>query len=149
MIKKVCGAIYAHKSNIKELLQYIPSEFYLNFNKLISNVDFDYTIIKYDKGNVTLIYSPDWDSSNEPIVGRTYRYANGCWDKKPIVRENWKQIYHNKWQFVSDDYDGFDINEAKNRTKLWNSIPGINDLKSKIGYKKFWEQLLNENNIEL
>lgn len=149
MVKKVCGAIYAHESNIDELMEYVPSDLVNELNNLLENTDFEYTVVKYDNDNVTLIYSPDWDTANEPIVGKLYRYKAGEWDKEPKVMENWKQIYHNKWQFVADDYMGFDIDEAKERTALWNSIPGINDLKSKIGYKNFWIELLDKNNIQL
>ena len=60
-----------------------------------------------------------------------------------------RQIYHNKWQFVKPTYTGFDIEQAKERTKEWNSIPGINQVKSKIGYRKFWNQLLQDNGVEL
>lgn len=149
MVKKVCGAIYSHKSNINELIKYVPSELKHDFNNLLDCINFEYTIIKYDKDNVTFIYSPDWDFSNEPIVGILYRFKKGEWNKSPIIRENWKQIYHNKWQFVADYYNGFDIEIAKKRTELWNSIPGINDLKSKIGYKNFWIELLTKNHIEI
>ena len=51
--------------------------------------------------------------------------------------------------FVSSDYKGFDIETAKQRTKLWNSIPDIKKHKSKIGNKKYWNELLQKNNIPL
>ena len=64
-------------------------------------------------------------------------------------RRDGKRVYHNKWQFVSKDYTGFSVEEAKKRTKLWNSIPNIKKLKSKIGNKEFWYCLLEENGIDL
>ena len=51
--------------------------------------------------------------------------------------------------FVSESYKGFDINKAKERTELWNSIPDIKSHKSRIGNKSYWEKLLKDNNIEI
>ena len=63
MIKKVAGAYYAHKSNIDELLSFIP----LKHRELVFAVcelcDKEYTVVKYTEEAVTLIYSPDWDTA--------------------------------------------------------------------------------------
>ena len=152
MIKKVAGAYYAHKSNIDELLSFIP----LKHRELVFAVcelcDKEYTVVKYTEEAVTLIYSPDWDTANEPEVGVQYRYKlcdvfNNNLEYKVLPGRG--QIYHNKWQFVSDDYSGFDIGEAKDRTLLWNAIPNIKAHKSKIGYKKYWVALLKMYNIPI
>ena len=50
------------------------------------------------------------------------------------------QIYHHKWLFVTDDYPGFDVEESKNRSRKWVSLPNIDY--SRIGYKKFWGLIL-------
>lgn len=156
MVKTVVKAHYVHKSNLKELIEKIPDdkrEDFINFMKLVNENLIEYDVIKYDRGNITLISSPDWDSSNEPIVGICRRWKVGEWfglSNKlgiPKTTSNFKQIYHNKWQFVASDYEGFDVEKAKERTLLWNSIPNLN--KSKIGYKEYWICLLKENNIEI
>ena len=58
-------------------------------------------------------------------------------------------MYHNKWQFVSSNYTGFDVEESKKRTKEWNSIPNIKSMKSKIGNVDFWHNLLREYNLSI
>lgn len=148
MVKKVVNAYYAHRSNINELLQHIPEDDRESLIALLTReAERDFAIVKYDKGNVTLISSPDWDEANEPLVGRCYRWKVGHWDEAPVVRDNFKQIYHCKYMFVAVDYDGFDINQAKERAKQWNAIPNLN--KGKIGYKSYWVELLKENGMEV
>lgn len=159
MVKKVGSACYVHKSNVLELYNnYIPINEKQDFNKLISYVEINgplYDIIKYDKGNVTLVTSPDWDYANEPIVGYCYRWKKGHYFDNvgniyPCkVLKNFKQIYHSKWMFVSDTYTGFNVEDAKKRTLLWNSLPDIKQVKKYIGYKKYWVNYLQKYGIEV
>ena len=149
-MKKVGTAMYVHKSNSLELFNKISNEESERIRKIINNFKNDFAIIKYDKGKLSLIESENWDSANEPDVGKSYCFQPGevLSDKYKIIKSSGK-IYHNKWMFVSVDYEGFNIEEAKNRTKLWNSIPGIKEHKSKIGNKSYWIALLKKNNIEI
>ena len=152
MIKKVVSAWYVHKSNIEELCNSIPieeSEYLLNkIDYFTREVDKPFTVIKYDRKskNVSFIYSPDWDTVNEPTVGTSYTIKP---DNSVVTRKGGSQVYHNKWQFVSSNYKGFDIQDAKKRTQEWNSIPGINNLKKFIGNKTYWHNLLRQNNMEI
>lgn len=148
LVKKVGYAVYAHKSNIKEFLENIPTED-LSFVCSILSLDFcEYDIVKYDKktGNVSLIRCSTWNSLNEPIVEDSFCFNT---DYSYKVIKGGTKVYHNKWMFVSEDYKGFDVNKAKERTKIWNSIPNIKQYKSKIGNVGFWYKLLKENNIEI
>lgn len=161
MIKVVGTAAYAHRTNVKELMNkkvplYLQDDFQ-HFINLLSEIDFHYDILKYDRGNVTLITSPDWDTANEPIVGVCYRFNR---EKVENITEqnfhssykrtnNFRQIYHNKWQFVGEDYKGFDIEKARQRTNLWMTIPDIKEKKKYIGNKNYWETLLLENGIPI
>lgn len=156
MIKKVVTAGYAHKSNIKELAdRMVPDEYrdkFFHFISLVNDACIQYDVVKYDKGNVTLVTSPDWDTAHEPIVGICMRWKAGEWFLEDgslntgyTVRKNFRQIYHNKWQFVSESYQGFNIEEEKKRTREWNKIPNLD--KKRIGNKIYWEELLKQNNI--
>ena len=158
VIKTVMTAGYAHRSNTGELVEKkVPEDMRELFWKFLSSVEAEgiqYDIIKYDKGNITLITSPDWNTANEPIVGFCMRWNAGNWfnsdgtlNKDYKKTANFRQVYHNKWQFVEDGYTGFDVEKSKKRTAEWNSIPNIN--KSKIGYKKYWEKLLSENGLKI
>lgn len=161
MLKKVMKSIYAHNSNFEEwkqdVLKYIDEE---EFDELLyfakdlfkQTVGSNSYVMKYDriKNSISLIDTSDWDTENEPTVGDAvccWKDSDGELQAKKIKCKD--QIYHNKWQFVQPDYSGFDVEEAKERTELWNSIPDINSHKSRIGYRKYWNQLLKDNGIPL
>lgn len=156
MIKRVVRCLYVHKSNVSELYTYL-NDFERNCVEVSiawaerKNISFD--VIKYNRENytVSLIVCPTWDILNEPIIEGSYifYFAPDFPFMKMKYKSNGKTVYHNKWQFVSKDYKGFSVEEAKKRTELWNSIPNIRKLKSKIGNKDFWYHLLEENGIDV
>lgn len=152
MVKKVAYAYYVHKSNIDELLRMLNEK---DRELVVSIIDtarmylmLDFDIVKFDtkSKNTSLIQCSTWNSLNEPIVGDSYCFHSN-FDYKVI--KGGTKVYHNKWQFVSDDYQGFSIDEAKQRTKDWNSIPNISNMKSKIGNIDFWYNLLRENHLRI
>jgi hypothetical protein len=147
-MKKVGSAMYVHKSNLNELLNKLSENEKKRVKSIFDKFDKSFEIVKYDKGKVSLIESDNWDTANEPNVGNSYCFSEASEANYKIVKKSGK-IYHNKWMFVSSDYKGFDIETAKQRTKLWNSIPDIKKHKSKIGNKKYWNELLQKNNIPL
>lgn len=110
--------------------------------------NFDYTIIKHNKetNNVSFLKSPDWDTEHEPHIHDSVLVKQSG-ETKYMPPKKDKQIYHQKWQFVGDDYKGFDVERSKLRTKQYTNA--INDLKQstgdlsiskKIGSKSYWEQ---------
>lgn len=160
MLKKVMKSFYAHNSNYEEwentVLKYMDEDDFDDLMEFITNlydkeIGIDSYVLKYDSltNKISLISTPDWDTENEPTVGDSIcAWIEGdefCF--KRIKCKN--QIYHNKWQFVQPNYSGFDVEEAKERTKLWNSIPDINKHKSRIGYRNYWNSLLKANGIPL
>ena len=158
MIKKVGYSYYVHISNIKELVNKLKPEQSDRLLYILALNDFNvregivgvkkFEIAKYNSqdNSVSLIQSDDWDIANEPTVGNSYCFKL---DGRVRLIKGGTKVYHNKWQFVSSDYNGFDIENAKRRTKQWNAIKGIKELKCRIGNKVFWYQLLKENNIEI
>ena len=101
--------------------------------------DFDYQIIKYDRGTgaVSFIQSPDWDKSPEPLVGDSYKVdAAGDTKFRRSNPEN-PQIYHHKYSFVAPDYSGFNVAESRQHAQQWESLQPD---KSRIGYKKYWDK---------
>ena len=101
---------------------------------------FSYNALKYNKktGNITFQWSPDFNTADEPEVKL-------CILVKPdgtMVTTTPKkiQIWHHKWMWVGDDYAGFDVEESKARSKLWE--PHVSkEEKSKIGFKDFWDSI--------
>jgi hypothetical protein len=45
-------------------------------------------------------------------------------------------IYHHKWLFVDDDYDGFNLEVSRRRSETWTQIPDIDN--SRIGRRSYW-----------
>ena len=88
-------------------------------------------------------------NADEEIVRISTGAHSFYWYIGKTKRPKKQQVYHNKWQFVSENYKGFDVEKSKERTKQWNAIPNIKALKCKIGYKDFWYELLNENNLSI
>lgn len=160
MLKKVMKSFYAHNSNYEEwentVLKYMDEDDFDDLMEFITDlydkeIGIDSYVLKYDSltNKISFISTPDWDTENEPTVGDSicaWIEGDECCAKK-IKCKN--QIYHNKWQFVQPNYSGFDVEDAKERTELWNSIPDINKHKSRIGYRNYWNSLLKANGIPL
>lgn len=150
--KKVGFAYYVHKSNLSELFSLCDIECrehiirVIDLAKMYLWLDFD--IVKFDSKtkNVSLIRCSTWDTLNEPIVEDSYCFHP---DLSYKVIKGGTKVYHNKWQFVSENYNGFDVELAKKRTELWNSIPNVKEYKSKICNKDFWYALLREHNLDV
>lgn len=52
--------------------------------------------------------------------------------------------------FVDDDYTGFDIEESKRWSEQWQqALPKDRIVKSRIGYKKYWNEYLEEYDLEV
>lgn len=108
------------------------------------------TIYKVDAKNkkVTFIESKDFDIAREPEVGDSYTVDLDT--QKIKITKAKGQIYHHKWMFVNDNYKGFDIEESKRWSEKWQSvIPKDRGIKSRIGYKKYWDEYLKEYDLEV
>lgn len=92
--------------------------------------------------DLTLIECHDFDSSEEPVVGRSFALRP---DQTLRIQSppNNPLIYHHKWLFVTDDYPGFNVVASKKRSLSWKRIAGKDAyLSSRIGRQDFWLQWL-------
>jgi hypothetical protein len=133
--KRIGGDVYVHTSAADTL----PDQPGLAAAQEQLPPGFTPTIIKHNpkEGSYSFIESPDWDVADEPISGRSIKvHADG----RVTYREPPKdpQIYHHKWQFVGDDYQGFDTAASRARSEAWMNLPGVD--KSRIGTKSFWDR---------
>lgn len=138
--KQMGKFVYLH-SSYENLLPNIEP-----FKKiLVKNYpDFKYNIVKYSPEVVSFLYSPDFDSANEPLVQEFVTIKTDGSHKKG--RSN--TIYHHKWLFVGDDYTGFDVHEAIQRSRDWLAIPNIDF--SRIGQSRaYWLAFLDANRENL
>lgn len=159
-MKKIGGCIYMHismRTNVEEKIKSMIEDAEKVFRKVIGIKDFmEVEIVKIDVKNnkVSFIKSPDWDTAREPLVGDAYMIDLN--EDAPLRKRTVKitkskgQIYHHKWMFVADDYQGFDIEESKKWSEKWQSvIPAEKGIKSRIGYKKYWDEYLKEYGLEV
>ena len=135
--KRMGKSVYVHSSAIGVLPEIVRKRI---MRAEMSNNLFDWTVIKYNESNenISLIESVDWDDADEPTVGQVLilKHDGGRKLIKPS-KDPW--IYHHKWLFVADDYDGFDVRQSIDRSLQWMSIPGIDY--NRIGKKSFWEKM--------
>ena len=152
LIKRVGYNLYAHKSNIAELMSKLSKEMCIMLGSVIAcmetEIDAPYHIIKVDTKNekISLIECSDWDKHYEPIVGNSY-----CFDCKTMaysMRKGGTKVYHHRWMFVSETYDGFDLEKSKQRTWLLWDIPEFQECKNNVGSLKYWEEFLKKYKLE-
>lgn len=133
--KFIGGDLYVHKSAMDVLPQ---TEMKKAESKLPA--DFNYEVVKYNSKTkaFSFIASPDWDTNPEPVVGDAYKVsAEG--NVSVTKQKADPQIYHHKWNFVRDDYAGFDVAESIQRSIDWfGSVkPKVNMYK--IGTQSYWQ----------
>ena len=99
---------------------------------------FEYHVVKLNQRNdaVSFIDCPGFDSEEEPVIrGIVVVNADGSVQRRTMPSDPY--IYHHKWLFVADDYARFDVQQSKERSRAWISLPGVD--RSRIGKKSYWE----------
>lgn len=106
-----------------------------------------YNAVKHNKkeGTFSFIHSPDFDKSDEPISGESHKvHPDG---RVTITKQKSDpQIWHHKWQWVADDYKGFDVEKSKQRSKNHKVVTDHIKLHSdpkvmkRIGTKSYWDK---------
>lgn len=114
-----------------------------------------YTVVKYNKkeGTFSFIHSPDFDESDEPISGESHKVKPD--GSITITKQKQDpQIWHHKQDFVADDYSGFDVEAAKQRSRDWGqitdkiksgsdpSLPHDPSVMRKIGTLSYWNRMV-------
>ena len=131
--KRIGGTVYVHRS-FEDLLGDSMSE-----AKALLPQGFEYTVVKLNEtnGNYSFIHCPDFDASPEPATGHSVVVkTDGNVQLRPALSNRF--IYHHKWLFVDDDYQGFDVEESKARSAEWMALPDVD--KSLIGRASYWNK---------
>ncbi|QDV24639.1 DNA phosphorothioation-associated putative methyltransferase [Aureliella helgolandensis] len=100
--------------------------------------DYDYNVVKLNQRNdsVSFIRCPGFDTEHEPVITAIIVIsANGTAQRRTLPSDSY--IYHHKWLFVDDDYQGFDVTASKERSQQWSSLENVD--RSRIGRKSYWE----------
>ena len=140
-------ALYVHKDYITQSA--IPQDLFQRALAVLheKHPKFNYTIVKYDGAtqNVSFLHSPNWDSADEPLMDEGISVSPTGETK---VRKS-NTLYHQKWQMVGDDYEGFDVGKSKKRTELYQDAirklakkKGVHprEYLSRIGNPEFWQR---------
>jgi len=120
--KQVGSRIYVHKNYATEI---VPNDVYILGQQLLPK-DFQFNCIMYDiktPGLVRFDSAIDFDVSREPTPGDMIVVDT---QKKTLIRRKSKQIWHHKWLWVKDDYEGFDVLNSWMWSERWLSrVKGI------------------------
>lgn len=129
--KEIGDKIYVHKNyadriiNKKDLAKamiLLPE--YFSYNCIMIDKNKPYTI-RFDE-------APDFDTAREPQVGDFIEIDFNEF----LVREGHSNfIWHHKWMWVDDDYDGFDVNESYEWSKKWTGV-----ITHPSGSKRVWDE---------
>lgn len=105
---------------------------------------FIYNIVKWNRINngVSLIWSPDFLTADEPYVRDSYTYSphNGAVKHVDFSVGDNPPVYHHKWLFVRNDFELFDMAAAIKRSIAWKMLNLEPDIIRRIGKKQYWEE---------
>lgn len=149
-MKKIGTSVYTHISGVTQLKCDYVSMYAQARSMIDEKIIKDCVVIKIDYKNnkVSFIESEGFDVEREPKVGDAYCVNVETGEIKKIKSKG--QIYHHKWMFVPYWYKGFDKRESEKWSKKWQSvIPNDRKIKSRIGYKKYWDEYLRKYGLEV
>lgn len=132
--KEIGGKVYVHKNYANRIINQN------DLNKAISLLpkEFKYNCIMVDRNKPYVIRfdeAPDFDTAREPVVGDFVEIDFNEF----LIREGHSNfIWHHKWMWVDDDYDGFDVEELYQWSKTWTQY-----ITHPSGSKRTWEQQIN------
>jgi len=116
--KQVGSAIYVHKFYADDV---IPKDVLRRAEEILtrSNPDFKYNTLMWDSktNNVRFDESPDFDTAREPHVGEYIVVTTS--GQLPPRKGVSNSIWHHKWLWVKDDYNGFDVDKSKEWSRIW------------------------------
>jgi hypothetical protein len=134
--KKIGGAVYLHRS-----CERLLGEGALRARQRVPE-DYAYTVVKHTPatGRYAFIFSPDFDTSPEPLVGDQWVVSQ---DGTARLRKQAADpfVYHHKWLMVSEEYTGFDVQQSRTRSEWWLALPDIDRLR--IGRRSYWLGVLS------
>ena len=144
-VGKVIGnQVYFHKEYLKVQPKEVQDLYNKSVKKLPTDHKFNTLMYEPSKGDkparIRFDESADFDTAREPTPGRTISINS----KGDIKETNVSQIFHHKWQWVDDNYKGFNVNKEYEWSKEWTSKV---DNFSTIGKKENWDKILKEKNL--
>lgn len=133
--KEIGGKLYIHKRYALARIM-----FYSEAEQMLPN-DFQFNCVMVDWKKPHVIRfdeAPDFDTAREPHPGD---FIEVNLDTKEIRKGYSNMIWHHKWMWVDDDYDGFDVNESYEWSKRWTQV-----ITHPSGSKRIWEEQIKNIN---
>lgn len=136
--KRIGGYVYFHRQYAKDFNVVGVIADIAKRNVFITD---EYNLVKLALNGVsiTLLRVPDWDKVDEPKLTASFRYNFIDKEGDFKVYGSNPPVYHHKWLFVKDNYEGFDVEASKRRSAWIESLPVR---KNNIGYQWQWDKIL-------
>ena len=135
--KRIGYRIYVHR----QYEHNVPKDILNRAKKFAGNLIKGYTCVRYDgkDQSVAFQFSSGFDTEDEPTLGKTVLIKADGSIKITPRRAN-PLIWHHKWMWVADNYQGFDVEASKARSELWK--PHVTkEEKVKIGNQEYWNSI--------
>lgn len=150
--KQVGSKIYFHKSVWEKI---VPKDVWDKAQQIMRSIDteqklwqmgwieFEYNTVCYDLKNPDVLRfdgCPNFNLQREPVVG----WMMFVDTETGAVRFKYnQQIYHHRWLWVPEDYEGFDVQASYEWSRYWLSkLPEVAS-----GYPHKWKEQLKKYNI--
>lgn len=102
--------------------------------------------LSYDPNKEVYMFSeaPNFNKHSEPAPEKSIRVEMDGDDVDMVGKPKMiNQIWHHRWQWVDDNYVGFDVKEAYERSKIWAV-----KISNPSGSKRIWNKQLIEAGLE-
>jgi hypothetical protein len=125
--KSIGGYVYLHK----DYEMVLPIQELSRAKEQICS--FEYNCLKYGREGITFFNCEEFDNETCPVVGE---YIKVYQDQ--IYHGYSKSIWHHKWLWVKDDYQGFNVECSFEYSRSW--VMKAMDVR-RIGNKEYWEDV--------
>lgn len=123
--KEIGGDIYLHKDYHDKA---VPDDVYDNALDILESEypNYEFNCIRYSPktGAISFQEAPDFDDAREPVVGDYITvFPDGT-----VKTGHSNYIWHHKWLWVMDNYQGFDVVESWEWSREWlNTLQEVAD----------------------
>lgn len=118
--KEIGGDIYVHKDYATDV---VPAKCWKAALQILQDTypHFQYNCIRWSPKTQKVAFqeAPDFDTAGEPVVGD---YVTVDCGDGTVSTGHSNYIWHHKWEWVRNDYTGFDVAESWNWSKKWLSV---------------------------
>lgn len=135
--KQMGWKVYVHKKYFHRVID--PDTFLKAGNMLPYGFTFNCIMVDRKRNTIRFDEAADFDTAREPSPGDFIEINLNTMEMK---RGHSNMIWHHKWMWVDDDYDGFNVEESYQWSRLWTLF-----VTHPTGSKTLWLQQLNRSGL--